>query len=112
MGNLANVTADTFEAKVMASPRPVLVDFWAEWCGPCKAMMPVLETLASSFAGKVDIVKVNIEQPAEDALKNRFGIQGIPTLILFKDGEEMGRYVGFGGTQTSAKLAEFISEHA
>jgi thioredoxin 1 len=86
------VTDDTFEVDVLKSGAPVLVDFWAEWCGPCRAIAPSLEELGAEFAGKLDIVKVNIDE--NPLTPSQFGVRGIPTLILFKDGKPAATQVG------------------
>jgi thioredoxin 1 len=86
------VTDDTFEVDVLKSGAPVLVDFWAEWCGPCRAIAPSLEELGTEFAGKLDIVKVNIDE--NPLTPSQFGVRGIPTLILFKDGKPAATQVG------------------
>ncbi len=86
------VSDSSFEADVLKSDIPVLVDFWAEWCGPCKMIAPVLDELSTELAGKVKIVKMNVdENPGTPA---KFTIQSIPTLILFKDGEMVSRQMG------------------
>ena len=90
--NTTAVTDQSFEADVLKSSTPVLVDFWAEWCGPCKALGPKLEEIAGEMKNKVKIVKVNVdENPASPA---KYGVRGIPTLILFKDGKEIDQMVG------------------
>ena len=86
------VTDSTFDADVLKSEAPVLVDFWAEWCGPCRAIAPSLEKLGTEFAGKLDIVKVNIDENPETP--NNYAVRGIPTLILFKDGKPAATQVG------------------
>jgi thioredoxin 1 len=86
------VTDETFEHDVLNSGTPVLVDFWAEWCGPCRQIAPSLDELGEEFAGKVQIVKVNIDENPETPTK--YGVRGIPTLILFKDGEAAATQVG------------------
>lgn len=93
----SNVTEADFEAKVLKNSGPVLVDFWAEWCGPCKLAEPVLEELSDTYNGKVEIVKMNVDENPQTP--SRYGVMSIPTTILFKSGEEMGRQVGFGGKQ-------------
>jgi thioredoxin 1 len=86
------VTDETFGVDVLNAPAPVLVDFWAEWCGPCRAIAPSLEELGKEFAGKLEIVKVNIDE--NPMTPTQFGVRGIPTLILFKDGKAAATQVG------------------
>ena len=86
------VTDANFEAEVRNSPVPVDVDFWAEWCGPCKQIGPSLEELSSHYAGKVKIVKVNVDENPD--LPAQFGVRGIPALFLFKDGQIVSNKVG------------------
>lgn len=87
-----DVTTQTFEQEVIQSDTPVLVDFWAEWCGPCHAVAPVLDRIAEERAGSLKLVKVNID--AEQELSQRYGVASIPTLILFKEGEPAAAVVG------------------
>jgi thioredoxin len=106
MSNLKSVTEQTFDAEVTKNNLPVLVDFWAEWCAPCKALSPTLSKLSERFRGNVDFVKVNIDE--NTAVRDRFSVRGIPTLILMRDGQEVGRVVG---NRSAAQLAVFIDSH-
>jgi thioredoxin 1 len=87
-----NVTETTFEQEVLQSEKPVIVDFWAEWCGPCHAVSPVLEKIAEERKDEVKLVKVNIDE--EQGLSMRYGVMSIPTMILFKDGAPAAAAVG------------------
>jgi thioredoxin 1 len=86
------VTTSTFETEVLASEKPVIVDFWAEWCGPCRAVAPVLESIATERGDELRVVKVNIDE--EPDLARRYGILSIPTIVLFKDGEPAASAIG------------------
>ena len=86
------VKNDTFDAEVIKSETPVIVDFWAEWCGPCHAVAPVLDKIAEERAGEIKLVKVNIDEERE--LAEKYGIASIPTMILFRDGEPTAAVVG------------------
>jgi thioredoxin 1 len=99
------VNDSDFESMVEKSELPCLVDFWAPWCGPCKAIGPVIDELAKEFAGKVQIVKMNVDE--SPATPGKFGIKAIPTLILFKNGEAIDRITGAVG---KAQLKELISK--
>lgn len=92
MSNVKEVTTETFEKEVLSSDVPVLVDFWAEWCGPCKMLTPVLEELSSENESKINIYKVNVDENQQLAVK--YGIRSIPTLLLFKGGEIQEQIVG------------------
>ena len=98
------VSDATFEAEVLNSKEPVVVDFWAEWCGPCKMIAPALEELAGAMNGKVKIVKLNVDENPQTAAK--YGIMSIPTLMLFKNGELASRQVGAAPKQ---KLEQWIT---
>ena len=86
------VTDENFEAEVLKSDTPVVVDFWAEWCGPCKQLSPLVDELADEMSGKVKVVKVNIDESPEAPTK--YGVRGIPTLMVFKDGQLVDTRVG------------------
>lgn len=93
MANTQPITDQSFEKDVLqATGVPVLVDFWAEWCGPCKALGPKLEEIAGELGGKVKIVKLNVDE--NPTMPAKYGVRGIPTMILFKDGKEVDQIVG------------------
>lgn len=96
----------TFDKAVTESDVPVLVDFWATWCGPCKAIAPVLDELAQDFADKVRIVKIDVDENPN--LAAQYGVRSIPTLFVFKNGEKVD---GTMGMQPKAKLAELLNKH-
>ena len=104
--NILHVTDASFEADVLKSATPVLLDFWAQWCGPCKAIAPVLEQIAPEYAGRLQIAKLDIDQnPATPA---QYGVRGIPTMILFKDGNVVATTVG---AVPRGQLVEFINSN-
>ncbi len=103
---IAHITDASFEQDVLKAERPVLVDFWAEWCGPCKMIAPVLEQLAEDYADRLQVCKLNIDDNQETAPK--FGVRGIPTLILFRDGEVAATKVG---AVSKAQLAQFLDSN-
>lgn len=100
-------TSDTsFDTDVLQSDKPVLVDFWAEWCGPCKAIAPVLDELAQTYEGKLQIVKVNVDENRN--IPAKYGIRGIPTLMVFKGGELMVTKVG---ALPKTELSKLVDQH-
>ncbi len=100
------VTDDTFEAEVLQSQLPVLVDYWAEWCGPCKMIAPILDEVANEYAGKLKVAKVNIDD--NQATPAKYGIRGIPTLMIFKAGNIEATKVG---ALSKSQLAAFIDSN-
>jgi thioredoxin 1 len=105
MGKEITLTDKIFNEEVINSPIPVLVDFWAVWCGPCKMIAPVLEEIAQEFEGKIKVGKVNVDENQATAAK--YGIRGIPTLLFFKGGELVNQVVG---VQPKTKLVELINK--
>ncbi len=104
--NIGDVTDVSFEVEVLKSRIPVLVDFWAEWCGPCKAIAPTLEAVAKDYLGRAKVVKINVDQNI--AVPSRYNIKGIPTLLLFRDGAVKDQIVG---TNTRENIAKVIDKH-
>ncbi len=100
------VTDDSFEAEVLESPQAVLVDYWAEWCGPCKAIAPILDEIAVEYAGRLKVAKLNIDENQNTPA--RFGIRGIPTLMIFKNGNVEATRVG---ALSKSQLAAFIDSN-
>ncbi len=105
--NVIHVGDADFETQVLQSDQPVLVDFWAEWCGPCKMIGPIIDELADNYAGRVKVVKVNVDHARQTAAK--FGVRGIPTLLMFKDGQVQATQVGAIG---KAQIAQLIDNAA
>ena len=104
--NTVAVTDDSFATDVLQAPGPVLVDFWAEWCGPCKMIAPALEEIGAEYKGRLTVAKVNIDE--NPASPNTYGVRGIPTLILFKDGKPAATQVG---AMPKSRLKEWISSN-
>ena len=91
---IQSIKEDSFEDEVVNSPTPVLIDFWAEWCGPCKEIAPILEEISNEMENKIKIIKINIDENPN--IPNQYGIQSIPTLIIFKKGEPIATKIGSG----------------
>ena len=106
MSNAQAVNDTTFDAEVLKSGTPVLVDFWAPWCGPCRAVAPTVDALATEFAGKLKVVKLNTDESGEVAMK--YGVTSIPTLMVFKGGDVVERVLG---NRPKADLAAMVSRH-
>jgi len=105
MAGIKTLNTDNWEDEVAKSERPVLVDFWAPWCGPCKVMGPIVDSLAIENEGKINVGKLNVDENKN--LAAQFGIRGIPTLAVFQDGTEIKRMVG---AQSKAQLQKMIDE--
>ncbi|WP_341502411.1 thioredoxin TrxA [Gallaecimonas sp. GXIMD4217] len=103
---IVHLSDDSFESDVLNADSPVLVDFWAEWCGPCKMIAPVLDDIAEEYAGRLTVAKLNIDQNSDTPPK--FGIRGIPTLLLFKGGQVAATKVG---ALSKTQLKEFLDEN-
>ncbi len=104
--SIVHVSDDAFEEDVLKSARPVLVDYWAEWCGPCKVIAPILEEIAEEYAGKLTIAKLNIDD--NPSTPPKYGIRGIPTLMLFKDGNVEATKVG---ALSKSQLSAFLDSN-
>ena len=103
---IKHISDSSFEADVLKSGQPVLVDYWAEWCGPCKMIAPILDEVSNTYKGKLQIAKMNVDENRD--IPARFGIRGIPTLMLFKDGQLAATKVG---ALSKAQLTAFIDSH-
>lgn len=101
---LLTLTDQNFDANVLASSKPVVVDFWAPWCGPCLALAPAVESLAREYAGEVTVGKVNVDENPEVTM--RYHVRGIPTVIVFKNGQAVDRSVGLADKSTLAAMVE------
>ncbi len=107
MSDIQAITDNNFESEVLKSATPVLVDFWATWCGPCRALAPKLEELSTAYNGKVRFVKIDVDQNPETA--GRFGVRGIPTLIVFKNGQMVDQLVG---NQPKDVIENILQKHS
>ena len=106
MSNAIAVTDANFDSEVLKSNTPVLVDFWAPWCGPCRAVAPTVDAIASEFSGRVKVVKLNTDEEQQVAIK--YGVGSIPTLMVFKNGEMVERVLG---VRPKGELAAMVSRH-
>jgi len=104
--HIHHVTADTFDSEVLQSATPVLVDYWAEWCGPCKMIAPILDDVAQAYSGRLKVAKLNIDE--NQATPPKYGIRGIPTLMLFKNGNMEAMKVG---ALSKSQLTAFIDSN-
>jgi thioredoxin 1 len=104
--NLFEATDGTFEKEVLQSKEPVLVDFWAEWCGPCKVLGPTMHTISNEYAGKVKVFKMDVDQNPQTP--GQYHIHGIPTVILFKNGQPVDQFVG---AKSKPAVEEFLNKH-
>ncbi|NTW22437.1 thioredoxin [Candidatus Falkowbacteria bacterium] len=110
MSKTINLTDKTFENEVIKSDLPVLVDFWAPWCGPCRMMAPILDDLSTELDGKIKITKLDVENMDHAELAGKYNIQSIPNMKLFKNGQVVKEFVGYRDQETFAKeLAEAIA---
>lgn len=103
---IVHVTDDTFDNEVLQADKPVLIDYWADWCGPCKMIAPILDQIADEYAGRIKVVKLNIDENSDTPPK--YGIRGIPTLMIFKDGEVEATKVG---AVNKSQLTAFIDSN-
>lgn len=104
--NTLTITNDNFEAEVLNSDKPVLVDFWAEWCGPCQMVSPIIDELADDYVGKAKVCKINVDEQADLAMK--YQVMSIPTVMIFKNGEVVDKVVG---ARSKADFSDILSKH-
>ena len=105
--NILTATDQNFQSKVLGSSQPVLVDLWADWCGPCRALGPTIDQLATEFSGQATVAKLNVDQNPQTAAQ--YGVRSIPTVLIIKNGQVLERLVG---TQPKEKYAELLRKHA
>jgi len=104
MSNVLEVTDGNFESEVLKSDKPVLVDFWAAWCAPCRMLAPTVEAISEQYTGRAKVTKLNVDD--NSSVSSKFGIKGIPTLIVFKDGAEKERIVGVTSKEAIAQVID------
>ena len=104
--SITHVTTDTFESDVLQSGQPVLQDFWAEWCGPCKMIAPILDQIAEEYKGRLQIGKLDLDVEANQGIAMKYGVRSIPTLILFKDGVVEAQHVGMLSKEQLTQLLD------
>ncbi len=108
MAKLMHVSDETFENEVLQSSQPVLVDFYADWCGPCRAIAPIIEEIATELDGKLKVVKLDVDQNPKTAMQ--YGVQSIPTLLIFKNGKEVERLIGYmSKSKLLSKVEPFLT---
>jgi thioredoxin 1 len=106
MSQVSSVSDASFDTEVLQSSLPVLVDFWAEWCGPCRMIAPIVDEIATQYEGKVKVLKLNVDESS--AIPAKYGVRGIPTLMLFKGGKMAASKSGY---LTKSQLSEFLDSH-
>ena len=104
--SITHVTTDTFESEVLQSGQPVLLDFWAEWCGPCKMIAPILDQIAEEYKGRLQIGKLDLDVEANQSIAMKYGVRSIPTLILFKEGVVEAQHVGMLSKEQLTQLLD------
>lgn len=106
MSDIVDVGVNEFDQEIVQADKPVLVDFWAEWCGPCRSLTPIIEAVNEEYADQIKVAKVNVDNAQE--LAGQYGVRGIPALLIFKDGEVVDRHVG---ALSKSELQEFVNKN-